>query len=124
MVDFCASCRGLWLDAGEIDQILRVTGATADGDPMLALVRGLQPVKGRRKCLCPRCDRNMRELRIPPAGGGPPLVLDKCPHGHGLWFDNGELRVFLERFEPGSGASKTIEFLIDMLGDAVGGSTP
>ena len=113
-VDFCHGCRGLWLDAGELELLLERTGA--DGhDPLLKFQKhqGHRP-KG-RKSLCPRCDHRMREISVE-GSAGQKVVVDHCTHGHGLWFDATELQRLLALFPPGSGANKTVEFLNDLLG--------
>ena len=38
---------------------------------------------------CPRCRARMDHVRAPAKPD--PVILDRCPHGHGLWFDAGEL---------------------------------
>lgn len=112
-VDFCERCRGLWLDAGELEALMRQTGAAAD-DPLLAFQNqpGARP-RGRQH-LCPRCDRTLREISIP-RPDAEALRLDRCPRGHGLWFDANELQQLLALFPPASGATHTLAFLNDIL---------
>ncbi|MBI5687764.1 MAG: zf-TFIIB domain-containing protein [Verrucomicrobia bacterium] len=114
-VDFCERCRGLWLDAGELEALMRQTGGSAD-DPLMAFQNqpGATPSR-ERKHLCPRCDQTLREVAVPRPGAGP-LHLDRCPRGHGLWFDASELRQLLALFPPASGATHTIAFLNEFLG--------
>jgi Zn-finger nucleic acid-binding protein len=86
-VDYCAECGGIWLDAGELEllfgdarqcELCLSGGASRDGGP-------------RRRC--PRCGRRMRaEL----TRGDRPITFDRCPRGHGLWLDRGELGGVLE----------------------------
>ena len=57
----------------------------------------------------------MREISVTQAGAAP-LVLDRCPANHGLWFDADELEELLADFAPQSGASKTIDYLNELLG--------
>src|ERR1017187_2509356 len=105
-VDFCHQCRGLWLDAGELEAIMTRTGAQTT-DPLLKFQEqaGTEP-KGRPH-LCPRCDTPLHEIQVE-HGGSPTLTLDKCPHGHGLWFDDHELQQLLAMFPAETGASKTV----------------
>jgi Zn-finger nucleic acid-binding protein len=113
-VDFCHQCRGLWLDAGELETIMTRTGAQT-ADPLLKfqLQAGTEP-KGRPH-LCPRCDTALHEIQVEHAGS-PTLTLDKCPRGHGLWFDADELQQLLAMFPPDSGAGNTIEQLNELFG--------
>ena len=103
-VDFCDRCRGLWLDAGEVEQLVAQTGATGQDVLRDALQ---QPARATLcRFLCPRCDGRLEEFTINE------LVLDRCPEGHGLWFDAGELRQLLAR----SGAHSTVAYLGELLG--------
>ncbi len=96
-VDYCDRCRGVWLDAGELEQL------AGTALPEFQQQTGVVPPG--KKHLCPRCDAPMPEIRAP---GN--LTLDKCPRGHGLWFDADELQQLLatahgaplkELFNPG-----------------------
>lgn len=111
-VDFCHQCRGLWLDAGELEAIMKRTGAQTT-DPLLKFQNqpGTEP-KGRPH-LCPRCDTALHEIQVE-HDGSPTLTLDKCPRGHGLWFDDHELQQLLAMFPAESGASKTVDQLNDL----------
>jgi Zn-finger nucleic acid-binding protein len=112
-VDFCDRCRGLWLDAGELEELLRRTGAQAD-DPLLHF----QKQEGRspegRPHLCPRCDERLREIQVEHPGSTI-LTLDKCPRGHGLWFDADELQQLLTTFPAQTNAAMTIDYLNELL---------
>jgi Zn-finger nucleic acid-binding protein len=77
-VDYCESCRGVWLDAGELEQLA--------GSPLADFQRQTGTVPAGKKHLCPRCDAQLEEVAAPDN-----LTLDKCPRGHGLWFDADEL---------------------------------
>jgi Zn-finger nucleic acid-binding protein len=101
-VDYCERCRGIWLDEDELETLLR--GDTHD--PFLHLLEQTGAPSTAARCLCPRCDAKLNEFQVNH------LVLDRCPRGHGLWFDAGELRQLLAQ----SGASKTVAFLNDLFG--------
>jgi Zn-finger nucleic acid-binding protein len=119
-VDVCPQCRGAWFDAGEMEDLLARTGGSAD-DPALAFVRGTPLPPGPEKRLCPRCDERMQQHGTPASDGDQKdLVLDRCPNGHGVWFDGGEFRRLLLRFRPSGGAQGAIAFLQDMFGDYLG----
>jgi Zn-finger nucleic acid-binding protein len=111
-VDVCHRCRGLWLDAGELQSLMRATGAASD-DPLLRFLEqaGAPAV---RQYLCPRCDRRLSEIVA--QQGDKTLTLERCPQGHGLWFDAGELEQLLAMFPPASGAGRTIDFLHELFG--------
>jgi Zn-finger nucleic acid-binding protein len=88
-VDRCTSCRGLWFDALE-DQDIRGTEAaeTLDArpaDPVPA------PTKPRRSLIdCPRCKSPMIQMvdRM-----GRRIQYESCPRCHGKFLDAGEFRA-------------------------------
>jgi Zn-finger nucleic acid-binding protein len=127
-IDFCHQCRGLWLNAHELEALMEQTGANTH-DPLLKFQQqnGIQP-KGRPH-LCPRCDAPLHEIQVSnlegraepvlsEVEGSRPLpkslTLDKCPRGHGLWFDADELQQLLSMFPPESGTGKTIDYLNEL----------
>jgi Zn-finger nucleic acid-binding protein len=112
-VDYCDRCRGLWLDTGELEQLMQNTGATAE-DPLLGSLNRHGAFPAGQQDLCPRCDQRMCEVKIASEGRAP-LTLERCPLGHGLWFDANELRQLLAMF-PAAGAGRTIEFLNSLFG--------
>jgi len=75
--DCCAKCRGVWLDGGELSQLM--------GKPFPEAL--LAPKDGDRGC--PRCAKPIQR------GGflNPALIVDRCAYCSGLWLDASELRV-------------------------------
>ena len=106
-IDRCVECGGTWLDAGEIERISAMAGA--DPGPLSqSLVRAASGAKSKRKC--PRCGRALRPARISAETGGKPgagpetgacVEIDRCPAGHGYWFDPGEMRQLIQMFDKG-----------------------
>lgn len=86
-IDHCLECSGTWLDYGELDQITELSGVSP-GPLSRALDEAVSGSATRRRC--PRCSRKLRSLRV---GCEPTVDLDRCPGGHGLWFDHGELET-------------------------------
>ncbi len=86
-IDHCVQCSGTWLDSGELEQITELSGASP-GPLAAALDAAVSGTVTKRRC--PRCSRKLRELDV---GTDPPVELDRCPKGHGLWFDQGELET-------------------------------
>jgi len=84
-IDHCVECSGTWLDGGELEQITELSGASP-GPLAAALDAAVSGGATRRRC--PRCSRKLRKLDV---GADPTVELDRCPKGHGLWFDQGEL---------------------------------
>lgn len=109
-VDLCPKCRGLWLDAEELEDLLRATGGRPAPIPM-------NPASSASKALCPRCDQALQAVH-PALPGGEALELETCPRGHGFWFDARELRALLRLLPPDMAAEPAAAFLDDMLGKA------
>ncbi len=90
-IDYCPECNGVWLDSGELELIGRKAG-TLHGELLSALEKeqGKRAGGGRR---CPVCRKAMRQVHT---RTDPPIVLDRCPRQHGLWFDRGELPAVVQ----------------------------
>ena len=84
-IDYCLSCRGIWLDAGEFETVL------GSAEPVELLKAGLHSARSRRRC--PICQRKMEAVSADQAKN---VQLDMCPRGHGIWFDRGELQEVAE----------------------------
>lgn len=110
-VDYCPACGGVWLDSGELERIAALAGAAPDRLAQ-ALLSGREGARTRRRC--PRCSWRMREVQV---GAEAPVTLDRCPAGHGLWFDKGELRGVIEGAGGGE-ASAVAEFFEDLFRSA------
>jgi Zn-finger nucleic acid-binding protein len=95
-IDRCLRCAGTWLDAGEIDQLSRLHGASARGlSAAIGHADGQKP--GDRRCV--RCSKKMRIVTIHG------VEIDRCPRGHGLWFDRSEMETLIASFREGEGAA-------------------
>ncbi len=85
-VDHCLACGGTWLDGGELELIAERAGASPG-----KLTNALEHAKSQGKCAkrCPRCNRKLQTIMV---GETNPVELERCPVGHGLWFNPGEMR--------------------------------
>jgi len=86
-IDTCPSCEGVWLDGGELEALV--------GTPPPAKERPDQDL-GPPTLDCPICVDKLVKDRY--AGTG--VVVDKCPHGDGIWLDRGELEQILKALAP------------------------
>ena len=83
-IDFCPECKGVWLDSGELELVGDRAGVLlAPLGAALASQEGRAPSGGARRP-CPVSGKRMLEEKT---DGEPRIVLDRCTHGHGLWFD-------------------------------------
>jgi Zn-finger nucleic acid-binding protein len=108
-IDHCTNCGGIWLDSGEIEMLL--------DDPVHAkrLLDSFQQSTSAREqpCKCPICDKKMAKVVV--GRSDPPLLIDKCPRGDGLWFDKGELQDILSRAKLDE-SNRIQRLLADMFG--------
>ena len=83
-IDYCFDCGGIWLDQGELEQLV------SDTDYLKKLLKTFK-VKHfikEKKRRCPKCNRKMKKVSV---GLERKTLLDVCPKQHGIWFDSGEL---------------------------------
>jgi Zn-finger nucleic acid-binding protein len=84
-LDYCPACRGVWLDAGELELLL--DEPTQAKQLLVSFAKNPTPADKSRNC--PICRKKMVEVR---AGTSEPAILiDECTRHHGLWFDKDEL---------------------------------
>lgn len=108
-IDNCLSCGGIWLDKGELEFLIE------DAEKAAQLLAGFQaaPLAKEKKRPCAICDRKMDKVHV--GSEKAPLLIDRCPKHHGLWFDQGELDAILAEaaLDP---ENKIRELLADMFG--------
>ncbi|HZE96383.1 MAG TPA: zf-TFIIB domain-containing protein [Planctomycetota bacterium] len=89
-IDRCLRCSGTWLDDGEFDQIARLEGAK--GDPLgKAVADAADGVASERRCV--RCNSRMKLATVQS------VEIDRCPRGHGIWFDRNEMESLIAAFK-------------------------
>jgi Zn-finger nucleic acid-binding protein len=102
LVDGCRTCRGMWLDHGELEQILETherhhADALARqedyyGETVEVARQRQHPVEA-----CPHCGAEMERREY---GANSGVLIDACIKGCGIWLDRHEieaLEVFYER---------------------------
>jgi hypothetical protein len=102
-IDYCSQCNGIWLDTGEMELLLE---SPEKRDLLLVSFR-VDPLSSEKKLRCPICRKKMQKAL---AGLESSVLIDKCPKGHGLWFDRGELQQIVEQ-----GSSPMNHEVIDLL---------
>ena len=90
-IDYCDGCGGIWLDAGELELLL--------DNPEKAR-RLLDSFTVDSNCTekprkCPICLKKMKKVIV--GQSQPPLLIDRCAKGDGLWFDKGELQDIVDK---------------------------
>jgi Zn-finger nucleic acid-binding protein len=107
-IDYCISCRGIWLDAGELELLME---GSSGKDDFLSSLRA-EGVTSERPRKCPICDKKMQKVLCGETGS---VRIDKCRSGHGIWLDEGELEAILKLacFEE---EGRVLNLLRDMFG--------
>ncbi len=104
-LDYCLKCSGVWLASEELElltALLEAGGADLSG----GLFSPRKAVVNEAKRRCPICGRKMDKAWL---GKEPEVLIDSCPRGDGLWFDNGELQKVIHQMEqPGNAQSSEI----------------
>ena len=105
-IDRCVACKGTWLDAGELDQL-----GTLSGLPPGRFTEVLEKGGGERDAerRCVRCGKAMRKVDVKG------VELDRCPLGHGLWFDPTEIETLVKATTEGEEA-RVAAFFRDLFG--------
>ena len=82
--DYCISCKGIWLDNGELESLL------IDGKEKDALLNSIKFETNTEEIIlrCPICNSKMNKVSV---GVEETILLDKCKNNHGFWFDSGEI---------------------------------
>jgi len=88
-VDYCTDCGGIWLDSGELELLL---GNSQHTEQLLDSFK-IDSNCTEKPRKCPICLKKMQKIVV--SLSTPPLTLDKCTRGDGLWFDKGELSTIL-----------------------------
>jgi Zn-finger nucleic acid-binding protein len=105
-VDYCFSCRGIWLDTGEIERLMRLSGGQ---DHLLKAATPGDIREKKRKC--PVCRRTMEKEFI---GKAERILIDRCS-AHGMWTDAGELHKILALSRTGHRHSSPLIRLLDAM---------
>ena len=105
-IDFCHSCEGIWLDAGELELLIE---DEAERKKILSAFHPV-PKHSEKKRKCPICRRKMNKVFV---GDNKDVLLDKCPANDGLWFDAGELKKVIQLVEE---ENEVIKLLNEMFG--------
>jgi len=104
-IDFCLSCKGCWLDRGELGLILTGNIDT----PEDWKIEGARKSKRR----CPRCHAKMMEGLLP----GTDVMVDVCRNHHGIWFDEGELVAVAREQTDDNRAGALAGFVAEIFGE-------
>ena len=103
-LDYCMTCSGIWLDAGELEVLF------GDVDACRAFLNQGEKADRTTDTLrrCPRCGEKMEKWTT---GGEHGVIYDHCPEGDGLWLDAGELQAILTQNDSDAMAPEVNRYL-------------
>ncbi len=93
-LDYCPHCHGVWFDSGELELWLKCMGRE-DGNHFLGdIIKAPETESAEKERKCPVCHKGMKKVTF---GEEPPILIDACRQGNGLWFDGGEVGHLLKQ---------------------------
>ena len=104
-IDYCPHCEGIWLDAGELELLLKDDGT--EQAPLLSQLQRLKKSK-ERSYKCPRCALRMQKVF---SSNLPSVIFDACPENDGFWFDKGELKAIVSSSNHTAARDVLVNFL-------------
>jgi len=113
-IDYCTSCGGIWLDAGELELLM---GSSEKAKQLLDFFK-IEPDCTEKPRKCPICLKKMQKISV--GLSAEPVLIDKCPKAEGLWFDRGELQKIINRARLDKD-NKIRKLLADMFGSSPNG---
>lgn len=90
-VDRCRSCKGLWLDPGELEEIVETESEKHSESLIGSVVKlakaGVPADQQKEKLPCPICKQGMQVINYAYNSG---IIINRCAED-GIWLDSGEL---------------------------------
>jgi len=123
VVNRCPECRGVWLTQAQLAEILDEVAdpdtvgkeSTVEFDGQADIGHTFAP--SRKARTCPVCQTDMMNYKFEDSG----IWIDGCP-SHGLWLDNGELRLLAQRRGKASPGVEEDGEVLDALSDLIAGT--
>jgi Zn-finger nucleic acid-binding protein len=105
-IDYCTTCGGIWLDAGELELLL---GDSVEKDGFLASFEA-DAAGGEKHRRCPICSKKMEKVVC---GAEKRVRIDRCRRNDGIWLDEGELEEIVTLSSLGR-HNRVLDLLKDM----------
>lgn len=123
-LDVCVDGHGAWFDADELRQLFANAGAPGELGAIEARLATLPVHEHGERRRCPRCRARM--MHVAASYQPDRVILDRCPKGHGLWFDDGELEALVETSIPADDAelARVRSYLIQFQRPSQGSKEP
>lgn len=88
----CSSCYGHWLSSEDLSNIIHKRLNEFEShhikNAIINSFRGIPKSELETVINCPECSAPMNAVNYADDSG---IIIDRCPQGHGLWFDQNEL---------------------------------
>jgi Zn-finger nucleic acid-binding protein len=118
----CPECRGIWLPHAQLKEILDQVShkveddlETVESDGQADIAHTFAPSRLKRKC--PSCAEEMGNFKFEETG----VWVDTCPTNHGIWLDQGELKLLAQKRQSNGQEHDTGE-VMDAVSDLILGS--
>ena len=100
-IETCPACGGDWLDAGELESIVRARKARFNEAECLAIaqaakITGVKLATLNRHLTCPSCGGTTHPVNYGDDSG---IIIDKCAQCGGVWLERGEIEKIQELVE-------------------------
>ena len=100
-IETCPKCGGDWLDAGELESIVRARQRRFNEQECIAVaqaatIKGVKLTSLDRHLTCPQCGATTHPINY---GDDTGLIIDKCGACGGVWLERGELEKIEELVE-------------------------
>lgn len=91
-IDQCKTCHGIWLDEGEMIEIIDNVATDFSEDEIRKTVSsafmGVPANEKDNERLCPKCQSPLNIINYSVDSG---IIIDVCPHNHGVFLDPTEI---------------------------------
>lgn len=117
-LDYCTACKGVWFDNVEMDLMLKTLRLEKPEFLLDNLLHHPEAISNEKKRKCPICGKTMKLINI---GDKTDVIIDICPAGDGLWFDNGEVVQMVKRLTAEHRSKGDAERIFNFLGEVFQG---
>jgi uncharacterized protein len=117
-LDYCTVCKGVWFDNVEMDLMLKTLGLEKPDYLLENLLYHPEADTTEKRRKCPICGKAMKLINVSDKTN---VIIDICPVGDGLWFDNGEVVRMVKQLAAEHGAGGEEERVFNFLGEVFQG---
>lgn len=123
LIERCPDCRGTWISQSQLKEIIAQVSqkeeegmAAIESDGNADIGHTFAPSRIKRGC--PACQVDMDNFKFEETG----IWIDSCPDGHGIWLDEGELKLLAQRSQKEGTGAVNQGTVLDAVSDLILGS--